>query len=75
MKANEIREMTGEELERLERERQNDLVNFRMQLATGVVENVRAAREARRDIARIKTVLRERELAGAAAGGEGTEQA
>jgi ribosomal protein L29 len=36
-----------------------------MQLATGVVDNVRGAREARRDIARMKTILRERELAAA----------
>ena len=34
-----------------------------MQVATGVVENVRAARTARRDIARIKTILRERDIA------------
>lgn len=63
MKASELREMTGEELLRLEREREKDLINFRMQLATGVVDNVRAARVARRDIARIKTIQRQRELA------------
>lgn len=63
MKASELREKTGEELARLETDREKDLMNFRMQLATGVVDNVRAARAARRDIARIKTILKQRELA------------
>lgn len=63
MKAQELREMTGEELLQLQKKRQDDLFAFRVQLATGVVENNRVARNARRDIARIKTILRERELA------------
>lgn len=63
MKAQELREMTGEELLQLQKKRQDDLFAFRVQLATGVVENNRVARSARRDIARIKTILRERELA------------
>lgn len=63
MKAGELRELTEEELEQRLRERSDDLVTFRMQMVTGVVDNVRAARNARRDIARIKTVLRERALA------------
>ena len=62
MKASELREKSGEELLQLQQERGNDLVAFRMQLATGVVDNNRAARMARRDIARIKTLLREREI-------------
>lgn len=65
MKANEMREMTGEQLRELLRKRQADLMTFRMDQVTGVVENVRATRVARRDIARIKTILRERELAAA----------
>ena len=75
MKARELRDMTGEELLQHQEERQNDLINFRMQLATGVVDNNRAAREARRDIARIKTILREREITaarGEAAAAQGT---
>jgi len=63
VKAQELREMTGEELLQLQKKRQDDLFAFRVQLATGVVENNRAARNARRDIARIKTILREREIA------------
>lgn len=62
MRARDLRERTDEELGQTLRERRDDLVAFRMQMATGVVDNVRAAREARRDIARIKTVLRERTL-------------
>mgnify|MGYP006293195349 CR=1 FL=1 len=46
-------------------DKRDDIVNFRLQLATGVVENCRRAREARRDIARIKTILKERELVAA----------
>ena len=77
MKASELRELTGEELLERQRERQNDLINFRMEFVTGVMDNNKAIREARRDIARIKTILREREIAGAraAASTEGTPQA
>lgn len=63
MTAAELREMTGEELRSLMTKFQDDIMHFRMQQATGVVENVRAARETRRNIARIKTILHERELA------------
>jgi large subunit ribosomal protein L29 len=55
--------MTTDELEQRLRERSQALLNFRMQLATSAVDNVRAARNARRDIARITTILRQRELA------------
>ena len=62
MKARELRELTAEELDQRLRERREALTTFRLQMATGVVDNVRAAREARRDIARILTILREQEL-------------
>jgi len=65
VKAKELRDLTNEELLRRERERKNDLFAFRMQLATGVVDNVRSARMARRDIARIKTIMKQREQASA----------
>jgi large subunit ribosomal protein L29 len=55
--------MTKDELQSQLVKRSDDLISFRMQMATGVVDNVRASRNARRDIARIKTILRERELA------------
>lgn len=65
MKATELRELTEDELRQQMQERSDALRNFRIQHATGAVENVRAARNARRDIARIKTILRERELTNA----------
>lgn len=63
MRASEIREKTDEELDQLLNERMDDLMQFRMQMATGVVDNVRGAREARRDIARVKTIMLERKRA------------
>ncbi|HNZ49244.1 MAG TPA: 50S ribosomal protein L29 [Candidatus Hydrogenedentes bacterium] len=63
MKAKELREKTNEALEQMLKECRDNIVNFRFQLATGVVENVRRAREARKDIARIKTIIKEREMA------------
>jgi len=63
VKARDIRELTEEELQQRLKERTDALMAFRMQLATGVVDNTRAAREARRDIARIRTVMRERRVA------------
>jgi len=62
VKARDLREMTAEELDQRLRERADALMSFRMQQASGAVDNVRAARTARRDIARIKTILRQREL-------------
>jgi len=70
VKANEFREKTGDELRQLLKERQADLVKFRIDITTGVVDNNRAIREARRDIARVKTIFREREIAAAQAGGK-----
>lgn len=70
VKASDLRELTGDELHSRLAERQKDLMNFRLQLATGVVENTRAARNARRDIARIKMVLHERVLQQSGQAGE-----
>ena len=63
MRAAEFREKTTDELEQILRERTDDLLAFRMQVSTGVVDNVRAARETRKDIARIKTIQNERKRA------------
>jgi len=65
VKARELKEMTEEALRERLSDRKADIMTFRLQLATSVVENVRRAREARREIARILTILRERELAAA----------
>ena len=63
MKASELREKNNEEIELYIRERTDDLMHFRIQQATGVVENIRAARELRREVARAKTILNERKRA------------
>ena len=70
MKAPELREKTDDELVQLMNERTDDLMHFRLQMASGVVDNVRSSREARREIARIKTILNERKRAAATAGDE-----
>lgn len=64
MKAKDLRELTDEELRQRLRERTDALFSLRVQLVTGSVENVRALRNARRDIARIKTILLQRQRAG-----------
>ncbi len=63
MQAKDLRDKNNEELLALLEERKKELINFRLKLVTGVVDNVRAGRLARKDIARIKTILKERELA------------
>ncbi|NLV43289.1 MAG: 50S ribosomal protein L29 [Candidatus Hydrogenedentes bacterium] len=65
VRAKELRDKTDDALLKIIEERQADIVNFRLQLATGVVENCRRAREARRDIARVKTIMKERVIAAA----------
>ena len=68
-KNDDLKEMPVSELtERLENTRE-ELFNLRFQLATGQLDNYRRVRLLRRDIARVKTVLREREMASE---GEGT---
>ncbi len=62
MKASTLREMTDDELSQRLNEKRQALWAFRLQSATGSVENVRAARSTRRDVARIMTVMRERSL-------------
>lgn len=63
MKAAELRDLSGDEIRTRAKELQEELFNLRFQLATGQIENVGRIRTVRRDIARLKTILRERELA------------
>ena len=60
--ANELRELGAEELETRLREFKEELFNLRFQMATGQLDNNRRLRTVRHDIARIYTVMREREL-------------
>jgi large subunit ribosomal protein L29 len=62
MKAAELRDLADEELRGKLRELQEELFNLRFQLATGQIENVGRIRTVRRDIARMHTVLRQRQL-------------
>ncbi|WP_372996347.1 50S ribosomal protein L29 [Lutispora sp.] len=62
MKANKIREMSSNELEQKLLELKGELFNLRFQMATGQLENPMRVREVKKSIARIKTILREKEL-------------
>lgn len=69
MKAVELRELDSGELQRRLGEFQQELFNLRFQYATRQLTNHSRFREVRRDIARIQTMLRERELTGEVARG------
>jgi large subunit ribosomal protein L29 len=60
--ASELRELNDEELVLRLRESKEELFNLRFQMATGQMDNNRRLRTVRHDIARIYTVMREREL-------------
>jgi large subunit ribosomal protein L29 len=63
MKAAELRDLSNDELRAKLKELQEELFNLRFQLATGQIENVGRIRTVRRDIARIRTIQRELDLA------------
>ena len=58
----EFRELHDDELETRLREAKEELYNLRFQMATGQLDNNRRLRTVRHEIARIYTILREREL-------------
>lgn len=62
MKAKELRDMEAVELLKKLEGLKEELFNLRFQLATNQLENPMRIREIRRDIARVKTILKEREL-------------
>ncbi|HSH36346.1 50S ribosomal protein L29 [Schnuerera sp.] len=62
MKAKEIRQMTDQELNTRLLDLKNELFNLRFQLATGQLDNPMRIKAVRKDIARVKTIVREREL-------------
>ena len=63
MKANELTAMTQEQLEEKVKELKAQLFSLRFQLATGQLQNTMQISETKRDIARCKTILRQKELA------------
>ena len=62
MKAKEIRELSAEDLQAKLKEARAELFNLRFQHATGQLDNTARLKAVKRDIARMYTVLREREL-------------
>ncbi len=63
MKTNELKELSTAELLEKEAEFKEELFNLRFQLATGQLENTAKIKQVRKNIARVKTVLRQAELA------------
>ena len=63
MKAKEIRELSAEELEVKLVELKKDLFNLLLQHATNQLDNPTRIADVKRDIARVNTILRERQLA------------
>ena len=68
MKVKDIRDLTDEELAKQLEAAKEELFNLRFQLATGQLDNGLKIRDARRQIARVQTIRRERELAAKAEG-------
>ena len=69
--APELRELSVDELAARLREHREELFNLRFQVATGQLDNNRRLQTVRRDIARIYTIMRERELGLSVAPNEG----
>jgi large subunit ribosomal protein L29 len=67
----ELRELLDDELVTRVREAKEELFNLRFQVATGQLDNNKRLQTVRRDIARIYTIMRERELGLSVAPSEG----
>ncbi len=65
MKAQDVRNMTSEELRHELEGMYEELFNLRFQLSTNQLTNFNRIQQVKRDIARAKTILRERQLEGA----------
>ena len=65
MKARELREMSEAELRQKDKEITEELFNLKFQHATGQLENTARLPQVRKDLARVKTLLREKEIAAA----------
>lgn len=62
MKTKEIRQLTDTDLQKSLQDLKVELFNLRFQLATGQLENPMRIGGVKKDIARVKTIIREREL-------------
>jgi large subunit ribosomal protein L29 len=63
MKPEQIRELSVDDLRGKEKELQEQLFRLRFQKSIGQLDNALKLRETRRDIARVKTVLKEKQVA------------
>ena len=68
MKAKELRDLSVEELREKERELNQELFNLRFQKATGQLGNTATIGKTKRDLARVKTVIKGSEISGDANG-------
>ena len=62
MKVNELRKLTSEDLTKKINESKKELLDLRFKQSTGSLEKPSKIHELRKDVARMKTILREREL-------------
>ena len=62
MKARELREMSEDELRQKEKEFTEEFFNLKFQHATGQLENTQRLPQVRKDLARVKTILRQKTL-------------
>jgi large subunit ribosomal protein L29 len=63
MKSEQIRELSQDDLRTKEKELQEQLFKLRFQKSIGQLDNALKLRETRRDIARVKTILKEKQVA------------
>ncbi len=68
MKAKELRDQTTEELTLKERDLRQEVFNLKLQKAAGQLANTAGIVKAKKDLARVKTILRSREIASGAKG-------
>lgn len=64
MKTSEIRKLTTEEINKKIADSKEELLKLRFKQATGELENPARIKELRKDVARFKTILKEREIEG-----------
>lgn len=62
MKAKEIRDLTYEELLKKENDLQAELFNLRFRMATGQLDNPMTIKNVKKDMARVKTIIRQRDI-------------
>ena len=62
MKASEVRELSADEMRRKVDELEEELFNLKFQLEIGQLENSAKLKQTKRDIARVRTIIRQREL-------------